>query len=241
MRSKSSINEKVIDLNRPHTCEFCHKSFVQESTLVSHMCEPKRRHNLKQSPQVQQAYVIYTQISQQLNPRSKKLVPTYQEFSHSHMWSQLVRFVSWCEEQLVQEPEQFVRWLMQQHVKLDAWCDRKQYDEFLTVLLLSEPAEQALCRSLKTMHEWHINTQKPFTEFFACVNTHQCVSWISQGRMSAWLLYNCESAEKLFVRCTPEQLMHIAHHAPITKWKVKFLRLTSEVTHIKLTLAQAGL
>ena len=130
---------------------------------------------------------------------------------------------------------------MQQNVKLDVWCDVIKYTEFLKVLLMTEHSEQALCRSLKLLQEWHINTQKPFTEFFTHVNTNQCVTWISQGRISPWLLYNCVSAEKLFMRCTPEQLMHIAQHAPITNWKVKFLRHTSEVELIKLTLAEAGL
>jgi hypothetical protein len=79
------------------------------------------------------------------------------------------------------------------------------------------------------------------TEFFACVNTNQCLSWIQQGRISPWLLYNCASAEKLFVRFSPEQLMQIAQHAPVTNWKVKFLRMGSDVDGIKMTLAEAGL
>lgn len=241
MRSKSSKKPQVIDLNRPHTCEFCDKSFVHERSLLTHMCEPKRRHSLRQTPKVKQAYEIYVQVWQKLNPSRKSQCPTYQEFAHSAMWCQLVRFVTWCEEQLVQEMHQFVNWLMTEQVKLDAWCDVHKYAEFLKWLLVSESPEQALCRSLKLLHEWHMNTQKPFTDFFAQVNTHQCVTWIQQGQISPWLLYNCASAEKLFVRCSPEQLNMIAQLAPITAWKVKFLRMASDVDHIKCTLALAGL
>ena len=241
MRSKSSKNEKVIDLNKPHTCDFCKKSFVHERTLVEHACEPKRRHSLRQTPRVKQAFEIYAHVWKQLNPSRRSQIPTYQEFSNSHMWPQMVRFVTWCEEQLVQEISQFVNWLMKENIKLDAWCDAIKYAEFLKHMLLTEPPEQALCRSLKLLHEWHINTQKPMTEFFACVNTNQCLMWIQQGRISPWLLYNCASAEKLFVRCSPEQLMQIAQHAPVTNWKVKFLRMGADVDGIKITLAEAGL
>jgi hypothetical protein len=157
------------------------------------------------------------------------------------MWPQLVRFVTWCEEQLVQEVSQFVNWLMKEQVKLDAWCDVRKYAEFLKWLLMNEPPEQALCRSLKLLYEWHINTQKQLTDFFAHVNVHQCITWIQQGRISPWLLYNCASAEKLFVRCSPEQVMMIAQLAPVTNWKVKFLRMSADVDGIKLTLAEAGL
>jgi hypothetical protein len=214
---------------------------VQEHTLIQHVCEPKRRHQSAHDPHVKQAYHVYVQIWRELNPTRRHLTPTYQEFCVSHMWPTLVRFVSWCQEQLVQEFESFVCWLLKNNVRMVTWCDRHAYDEFLKDLLLTEPPEQALCRSLKLVHEWHVMSEKPYSEFFACVNVHQLTRWIQQGRMSAWLLYNCVTAEKYFVRCSPEQLDIIQQTAPITVWKVKFLRMATQVSGIKPTLNEAGM
>jgi hypothetical protein len=241
MRSKSSKSETVIDLNRPHTCEFCKKSFAQERTLISHVCETKRRHQLKSDPQVRAAYETYAHMYQVLHPTRKGMSPTYPEFVSSSLWSTLVKFHHWCQEQLVQEPAAFVSWLLNQNVPPHAWCDRIRYDEFLKHLLMSEPALQALNRSLRVIHDWHLNTQRPYSEFFEHNNCNLITSWIQQGRISAWLLYNSVTAEKYFVRCTPEQLNLIQQIAPITSWKVKFLRNQTECDEIRLTLSEAGL
>ena len=38
-KSKNTKDEAVIK----HTCEFCDKEFVREKSMLSHMCETKRR------------------------------------------------------------------------------------------------------------------------------------------------------------------------------------------------------
>lgn len=241
MKSPNSTKEKVIDLNRPHVCEFCHKTFVHEHTLLAHACESKRRQQSQHLPYVKQAFVAYKIIWHQLHPRQINVIPTYQEFCSSSMWPTLVRFACWCDEQLVQEYENFVRYLLHENVKGVAWCDRRLYEAFLKDLLLTESPEQALSRSLNCVHMWHENSQKPYSEFFSSVNTNQLVSWVKQGRISPWLLYNCVSAEKFFVRCNPEQLNMIQETYPVTIWKVKFLRLTNDTNDIKFTLQEAGM
>lgn len=231
----------MIDLNRPYTCDFCHKQFVQERTLITHVCETKRRHQMKNDPVVKQAFHSYTKIFQNLNPTKAHMIPSYQEFTASMMWPSLIKFHAWCQEQLVQECEQFVFWLLNRNVALHNWCDIRLYNEFLQELLISESAEQALKRSLKVVHDWHVNSQKSYSDFFESVNCNQLTQWIQQGKISAWLLYNCKTAENYFLRCTPEQLGIIQQTAPITKWKVKFLRLSDQVAEIKNVLQEAGL
>jgi len=241
MSSRNSKKVSVIDLNKPHTCDFCKKSFALETTLLSHVCEPKRRHQSQNTPYVKTAYTAYKIVWKELNPRQVHHTPTYQEFCVSEMWPTLVRFASWCEEQLVQEFEQFVKYLTKQNVKMVAWCDVRVYEQFIQDLLITESAEQALCRSLMCVHVWHEHSQQPYSEFFAHVNTNQLLRWIQQGRISAWLLYNSVSAEAFFVRCSPEQLHMIQETYPITKWKVKFMRMQSHMQVIKSTLQEAGL
>lgn len=241
MSSRRRTPTQVIDLNKPHTCEFCKQTFAKEHTLIQHVCEPKRRHQSRDLPEVKQAFTCYQILHVSLNPRLKHEPRTYAEFCASGMWSQLVRFVSWCAEQEAQEVHQFVNWLCDQNVSIHAWCDRHKYDAFLDHMLKTESAEQALCRSLKHMHTWHQASGLAMQQFFQKAHVSQICRWIVQGKISGWLLYNASTAVSFLERCNPEQLNLVQTHAPITFWKVKFLRHADQAEVVKLTLTEAGL
>lgn len=241
MSSKRQCHAQVIDLNKPHQCEFCKQTFAKEHTLIQHVCEPKRRHQSRDLPQVKQAFVYYHILHACLNPRLKHQPRTYAEFTQSGMWSQLVKFATWCEEQEAQEVEQFVSWLCDQNYVIHAWCDRIKYDEFLANLIKTESMEQAVCRSLKHIQTWHEASGHVMQEFFQRAHVSQICRWISQGKISGWLLYNSQSAVYFLERCSPEQLQIVQTHVPITFWKVKFLREKDQAEVVKLTLMEAGL
>lgn len=237
---KRSVNQ-VIDLNKPHTCEFCKHTFAKEHTLIQHVCEPKRRHQSRDLPDVKQAFVCYQILHACLNPRLKNEPRTYAEFSQSGMYTQLVKFVNWCTEQEAQEINQFVKWLCDHNHMMHAWCDRIKYDQFLKELTQTEPVEQALCRSLKHIQAWHEASGHAIQEFFERAHVSQICRWITQGKISGWLLYNASSAVKFLERCSPEQLQIVQEHVPITFWKVKFLRQSDQAHVVQITLTEAGL
>lgn len=241
MSSRSVRKSEVIDLNKPFTCEFCKKSFTKEASLVSHMCEPKRRHQSRHMREVTAAYETYVQLQKILNPKKAHVIPTYQEFCHSTLWTTLVKFRTWCEEQLVQECAAYVVWLCDRNVRVDAWCDRMLYDEFLKDLLLSESAEQAVARSLTCMQQWAQHTGQDWRSFFEKAHPNQIIQWITTGRLTAWLVYNTQSAECFLQKCTPEQLQTVQRMWPPQQWRVRFLRQSEEAECIRSTLTQAGL
>jgi hypothetical protein len=242
MSSKKPKQPAVIDLNRPHHCEFCHKSFAKESTLISHPCEPRRRHQNQNVSYVRKAHLAWQLFHQSLSPVKKGVpIKSYQEFSASNLYTAFVKFGSWCEEQQIQEFNCFVHWLLKNNVKLDAWCDRIAYDSYLKELVDSESSEQAISRSLTTIHRWALETNHPWQQFFSIAGTNLIVGWVTQGRISPWVLFNCDSAVGFLERCTPEQLMILQNTAPIRKWKIKLMRDQTTADIIKSTLKDAGL
>lgn len=240
MSSKSNSKNQVIDLNKPYTCSFCQKNFARESTLVSHVCEAKRRHQAKNEPAVKLAMVAFQQFQASLKP-GKTVVCTYQEFCASNLYTTFVRIGAWALEHQVQEFNSWVKYLLREAVKLDRWCDVHTYREYLKHLLDSEPADQAIERSLKTMENWGMDTGNPWQDFFRVVNTNVACNWIQSGRISAWMLYNAPSAIHLLERCNQEQLTWIQETAPSRKWRVKFMRYQEESDAIRASLVQAGL
>ena len=62
-------------------CNYCGKSFVKESTLAVHMCEPKRRHIQQDEKHVQlgfRSYQLFYRIG--TNTKNDK---TYDDFASS--------------------------------------------------------------------------------------------------------------------------------------------------------------
>ena len=46
-------------MDKPYLCKLCGKAYVKESTLASHLCEPKRRHQQRGEKGVVLAFEAY--------------------------------------------------------------------------------------------------------------------------------------------------------------------------------------
>ena len=71
-------------------CRYCNKTYSKESTLIAHLCEPKRRHQQQNETGVQfgfKAYLRFYEITQ----GSAKL-KTYDDFVASPYYSAFVKF-----------------------------------------------------------------------------------------------------------------------------------------------------
>jgi len=240
MSSRKNSQIEVIDLNKPYTCEFCHKNFTRESSLATHVCEPKRRHLAQKEPHVRRGHMAFQQFHNSITP-NKMHIKTYQEFCASTLYSAFVKFGSWSLENQVQEFPALVEYMLKNNVKIDRWCDLNLYKEYLNNLLDNEKSEQALKRSLDTISNWARDTGHEWTSFFATCHANIITNWIRDGKISPWLLYNTPGAVNYFERCSPEQLALIQETANIRKWKVRFLRMKQEADSIKECLASVGL
>jgi hypothetical protein len=240
-RKKLKNQSKVIDLNKPYTCEWCIKSFTKESTLFTHACEPKRRWDNQNQPPVKIGYAAYNLFYQWNSPDIVTNPKPYKEFSNSNLYTSFIRFGNWCVEQQVQEVEKYIRYLLKEKKKTTHWCDLNIYTEFLTEILRTETPESGLARTLKHIQKWSEEQNTDWKEFFKKVNTNVAVDWILQGRISPWMLYNCETAVDFFERCSEEQLILIQKIAPLKQWKVRLMRNKQDADLIKSVLSEAGM
>jgi hypothetical protein len=239
---KSKHQPKMIDLNKPHTCEWCLKSFAKESTLLNHVCEPKRRANNQYLPPVKIAYAAYN-LFYEFNgpPGSKNKIRTYKEFSASNLYTLFVKFGEWVIENQIQEVEKYIVFCLKSKIKGPRWADLNTYNEFLSETLRSETPEDGLARTLKHIQRWSEDQGADWQDFFRKVNSNVAINWLIQGRISPWMLYNCESAIDLFGRCSDEQLMIIQKVAPMKQWTIRILRNKKQADLIKSVLTEAGM
>jgi hypothetical protein len=238
--SSRKTKTDVVDLSKLHTCDFCHKSFSRESTLVSHTCEAKRRWNQRNDSNVKKGFWAFQRLYQSFGPRNNGIPRPYIEFQKSAFYNALVKYGSWCEENSIIEWEMFTKWLIKESVKVDKWCDWNIYQQWLTEFLFDEDHEQALARSLQTVNEWAKNSEQDWKQFFQLASVNTILNWIISGKISGWLLYNCNSAVGFLERCNPEQLEMVQNRFPPTKWKIKFMRQKDITDIVRTILKDSG-
>ena len=226
-------------VNQPFTCVHCSKSFMKEKTLVAHMCEQKRRAMQKDEKRVVAGMMTYNRFYQ-LTQNAKK-PKTYEDFCKSAYYNAFVKFGSFITNVNPLYPDKFIDFVIKSGVKLDHWCRDDLYETYLYEMLKIEPVESAVQRSLQTMMEWGDISQAQFNHYFNYVNHNRAVSDIRNGKLSAWLILNCQSGKDMLSGFNDEQLELIAPALDVSFWLRKLKSAPSDVELVKEICKEAGI
>jgi hypothetical protein len=223
-------------------CKFCQKKFVKESTLLAHLCEPKRRFNQQNEQGVQigfKAYLKFYEITQ----GSAKL-KTYDDFCNSNFYIAFVRFGRWAVDIRAINVNNLVEWLLKHNHKLDYWTKETLYISWLQEYLRREPVQDAIERALKEMQDYadsDLILQNNFANYFLLGSSNRICKHISDGRISAWVVYNCSSGIEWLSRLNPEQLNIVMPYIDPDFWQKKFKDYLADAEWCKMILEKAGL
>lgn len=231
--------QRKSDLDQPYKCEYCKKGFAKEGTLQVHMCEQKNRHLQKNEKRVQfgyQTFVRFYQISANFNG-----VKTYDEFCKSPFYNAFVKFGSFMNNVKPLYPEKYIDWILKSGVKIDKWCDDVLYEKYVVELIFKENVETALERSINTMVEWASENNSVWNHYFLYANNNRVVWHIRDGKISPWLLLNCDSGKKLLQKFSDEQLSMIYQIMDPQKWSLKFKKHPADLQLVKEIVKESKL
>lgn len=230
----------MIDLvNQPFKCTHCGKGFMKERTLISHLCEGKRRALQRDEKRVQTGLIAYNRFYQLTqNCRKPK---TYEEFCKSSYYNAFVKFGSFLNNVNPLYPEKFIDFVIKSGVKLDHWCRDELYEQYLYEMIKIEPIESAVQRSLQTMMEWADVSQAQFNHYFNYVNHNRAVHDILNGKISPWLVLNCESGKKMLSSFNDEHLEMISPAFDTQFWLKRFKKTPADVALVKEICKEAGI
>ncbi len=222
-----------------YDCVHCGRSYSKESTLVAHMCEPKRRALQKDEKRVQAGFMSYNRFYR-LTQNAKK-EKTYEDFCKSPYYNAFVKFGSFINNINPLYPDKFVDFVIKSGVKLDHWCRDELYDTYLSEMIKVEPADAAIQRTLNTMMEWGEEQNANFSHYFDYVNLNRAVHHISNGLISPWMLLNTESGKSLLEKFNDEQLTIISDKVDPVYWVKRFKTYPSEIVLVKEICKEIGL
>lgn len=220
-------------------CNFCKKSFLRESSLLVHVCEQKKRFQERNERGVQlglQAYQRFYEITQ-----GSARFKTYEQFAESAYYRAFVKFGRYCVSIRAIGIPQFIDWLINNNKKLDQWCCDALYTEYLHWYLGKEAVEDAMSRAIEESISWsERNNNYPAHDLLRYGNCNQLCHMISNGRISAWVLYNCDSGIAFLNGLNQEQLAIVWPWVNTDFWQKKFVDYPADQAYAREILKQAG-
>ena len=221
-----------------YKCRYCHKDFVKETSLAVHMCEPKRRFQEQDERGVQlglQAYLKFYEMTQ-----GSARLKTFEDFAASPYYRAFVKFGRYCVDIRAINPARFMEWLLKNNKKIDHWARDTMYTEYLTEYLKIENVNDALTRALEFGQTWSEEKGHPAKDCLRYGNTMRILSEIAKGRISAWVIYNCESGQKFLSELDASQISMIYPYIDSEAWTKKFATYLADQEYIREKLKEEG-
>jgi len=225
-----------------YTCKYCKRSFTKESTLTAHACEQKLRFQQEKEVGVQLGFKAYLRFYEITQGSAK--FKTYIDFAGSTFYKAFVKFGRHLVDIKVVNASAFIDWLLKNNKKLDHWCHEKHYAEWLFQYLRKEAVQDALERSLREMQDYADSNQElqgNFVDFFRRGNSNRICQYIANGRISAWVVYNCPSGIAWLDTLNEEQIAIIISYIDPDFWQQKFKNYVADAEWCKDILKKAGL
>lgn len=221
-----------------YTCQYCRKNFARETSLAVHSCEPRRRRQERDEAGVRlgfQAYLKFYELTQ-----GSARLKTHDDFCESPYYRAFVKFGRYCVAVRAVNPARFTEWLLKNNKKIDRWCTDSVYTEYLVDYLRVENVNDALARAMEFSISWSEETGNPAEDCLRYGNTNAMVYAVTAGRISPWIIYNCESGQKFLSELDSTQIAMIWSYVDAEVWTKKFADYVADQEYVKEILQKAG-
>lgn len=219
-------------------CSDCGKIFRRSQSLEVHLCEPRRRRLQRGERPVQIAFQAFLEFFRDLHGSSR--LKTQQDFEQSPYYRAFVKFGHYAVNTRVIDPEAYLHWCVAARKKIDHWDRDSVYTEFLIDWLPRESMTTALARTLQWADAWSNNNQAPAQHCLRYGNANAICHAVSSGRISAWVIYNCDSGQQFLQDLDAAALAMIWSYIDADRWQHTFRQNLSDQMLCQQALAAAG-
>lgn len=221
-----------------YRCRYCDKVFQRESSLTVHVCEQKKRFQEEKETGVQlgmAAWLRFYEITQ-----GSARLKTFEDFAGSSYYRAFVKFGRHIQAIRAVNPPRFIEWVIRQNKKLDHWCRDSLYTEYLHQQVREEHVNDALTRALEESVRWEETTGNPSRHYLRYGNANMICHAITTGRVTAWVLFNCESGTEFLNALNQDQISIVYPWIDADFWAKKFLDYVADQEYAKAMLQEAG-
>ena len=131
--------------------------------------------------------------------------------------------------------------MLKNNKKLDHWTKEDLYLEWLYQYMRNEGVSDALERSMLEIQKYCDETDKlQFVDYFRYGNENRICHHISNGRVSPWIVFNCDSGVSFLEKLNEEQLGIILPWIDPDYWQKKFKDYVADREWVKDILNKGG-
>ena len=221
-----------------YTCQYCKKDFVKETSLAIHSCEPRKRRQEKEEAGVRLGFHAYIKFYEMTQGSAK--LKTYDDFCDSPYYKAFVKFGRYCVSIKAINPARFTEYVLKQNKKIDYWTKDSVYEEYLLFYLKVERMEDALTRAIEHAITWGEEKETQSQDYLRYGNHNAIVYAVTSGRISPWVLYNCESGQKFLEEISSEHRAMIWPYIDPDAWQKKLKEDPANRIEAQELLKQAG-
>jgi hypothetical protein len=203
-----------------------------------HVCEQKQRYQSRDEQGVRlglQAYLRFFEMTQ-----GSARLKTFDDFAKSPYYKAFVKFGRYCVAINAVNTPRFIDWVVEKNKKIDHWCRDSVYTEYLQEYLRRENVNDALARAIEQSIRWSEQYGNPAHDFLRYGNSNVIAYAITTGRVSAWVLYNCESGQRFLDDLNTEQISMVWPWIEPEFWQKKFRDYPADQEYAREMLAKAG-
>lgn len=215
---------------KPYHCEFCKSGFMRESTLLTHQCEQKRRHMLKDDISSRMAFMAYLRWYEVIQRDKNR---SFRDFCSSEFYIGFMKFGHFLMKIKPINSKQFVDFIITKNIRLDKWCDDNMYYDFVSDFVKRESPEDALERSIATMMSWAKDNKTEWQMYFQSATLIRISRDLREGRLSPWLILNTKTGMTAMRRLPDSELSTLNAVISPSFWLRRFSTYNDEVQFIK--------
>ena len=219
-------------------CQYCHREFKGERTLMVHACEQKRRWMAKDEKGVtlgMHTYVKFYQYNQ-----NAARTRTFEDFATSPYYTAFVKFGNYCIDTKCIKTERFIDWVVTSKIKLDQWAKDATYTLFLDSALKTENVNDALSRAIEYSLDWGDEKGMKAEDVMRYGADNRLCQAITTGKISPWIVYQSTSGQEFLSRLSTEQMQMIWTVIDPDIWQPIFEQKIADVKYVEDILIKAG-
>lgn len=233
MKSKNTKKQSAIKLS----CDFCKRRFSKESTVVTHICEPKRRWQDKDRKGNIIGLTAWLQFYSKHGAKKKR---DYEDFAKSAYYTAFVKFGNYCADAGVLNITRYVDWLLKNQIAIDTWNRDSNYTKFIIDYCKSEDPLDAIARSIETTVTLAQNDKLQTKDVLRYGNRNKICFEITKGAISPWMLYHSESGLQFIESLDSTQQKMILEYINPEQWAIKFQKHKNLIPEVKELLSAGG-